>query len=60
MLKKQDPELVCPKCNKPFRSKQRFNSQFVIYKHNQKEGCVGMTGLIDFCVFRKPKLSKTI
>lgn len=60
MRNKNTTDLICPKCNKPYKAKQRFNSQFVVYKHNQKEGCVGMTGLIDFCVFREPKLTLTV
>jgi len=55
MPKKQYPELICPKCNKPYKRKQSFNSQFVVYKHKQKKGCWGMSGLIDFCVVYEPK-----
>jgi len=54
MKEKKNASDICPKCGKTYKRKQRFNSQFVIYKHKQKKGCWGMTGLIDFCVFCEP------
>ena len=41
---------LCPKCGKPFVRIAKFNSDYNIYIHKQKEDHKGLYGLIEYCI----------
>ena len=45
--------LLCPKCNKPYVSVVRCNSNYDVYVHKQKNNSKWLYGLIDYCIVTK-------
>ena len=44
---------LCPKCNKPYKYKRQYNSNYDVYVHKQNDTAKGLNGLIDVCIVTK-------
>ena len=44
---------LCPKCNKPYLEKKKYNTNYDLYIHKRKEGSCSFIGIIDYCIVTK-------